>query len=245
VKAVLFDLDLTLWRPVAPPDFEHVTLLQAAALTPLFGSVVETKFDLVEFVRGFWTFLLERDADAIAEGQHREIHGPTIMQSALADQGVGVVPIAEAQRWWDVLNAVPLSEFNIQPYEDAIATLEELRARRFKVAVVTNRTMGSLLLAPHLDAAGLSAHFDTLVASGDLGVRKPHALPFTTALEALGVEARDATMVGDSLVNDIVPAEQLGMLGVLKHDDTRESQFQGRLAVSILSELLALPQLSR
>jgi HAD superfamily hydrolase (TIGR01509 family) len=244
VKAVLFDLDLTLWRPTAPPDFDKITRLQAEALTPLFASVVETTFDFAEFVRGFWAFLLERDGEAIAEGRHREIHGPTIMQSALADQGLNV-PIAEAQRWWDVLNAVPLSEFNIQPYEDAIATLKELRARRFKVAVVTNRTMGSLLLAPHLNAAGLSAHFDTLVASGDLGVRKPHALPFTTALEALRVEARDAAMVGDSLVNDIVPAEQLGMLGVLKHDDTSESQFQGRLAVSTLSELLALPQLSR
>jgi HAD superfamily hydrolase (TIGR01509 family) len=239
VKAVLFDLDLTLWRPTSPPDFDKITQLQAEALTPLFASVVETTFDFAHFVRDFWASLLERDAEAVAEGEYREVHGPAIMQSALAAQGLDV-PIAEAQRWWDVINLVPLSEFNIQPYDDAIATLEELRARQLRIAVVTNRTMGSSLLAPHIEAAGLSAHIDALVASGDLGVRKPHALPFTTALQALAVEARDAMMVGDSLLNDVLPAEALGMTAVLRHEGEPPAEAEGRLAIPRLSDLLPL-----
>jgi HAD superfamily hydrolase (TIGR01549 family) len=239
VKAVLFDLDRTLWRPTAPPDFDKITQLQVQELAPLFASVVESSFDATEFVRGFWGFLLERDADAVAEGQHREIHGPSIMQAALAAHGLDA-PIAEAQRWWDAVNAIPLSEFNIQPYDDAVATLAELRARRYRIAVVTNRTMGASLLAPHLDAAGLNAHIDTLVASGDLGVRKPHALPFTTALGALEVEPSDAMMVGDSYVNDVLPAEMLGMRAVLRYEGSVPAEAAGRLAIPRLTDLLPL-----
>jgi HAD superfamily hydrolase (TIGR01549 family) len=235
-KAVLFDLDWTLWRPTAPPDFEKITQLQATALTPLVASVVETPLDIPAFIRTFWVAMLQADEESLAEQLFREVHGPAVMRSALAAQGLEV-PTIEAQRWWDVINSIPLAEFNIQPFDDAIATLEALRAQHFRIAVITNRVMGAALLGPHLRAAGLAAHVDALITSGDLGYRKPHTLPFTTALDALAVDARDATMVGDSFENDVLGAEALGMTAILKYEDELPADIGARTAITRLGDL--------
>lgn len=53
------------------------------------------------------------------------------------------------------------------------------------------------------------------VTSLDVGFRKPHPAMFERALEALGVRASDATMVGDSPGTAIVPAKSLGLRTVL------------------------------
>ncbi len=58
---------------------------------------------------------------------------------------------------------------------------------------------------------GLAEHLDYLVSSFDVGVRKPHRAMFDTALERVGYRHDQCVMVGDSEVNDIAPAAELGM----------------------------------
>jgi putative hydrolase of the HAD superfamily len=62
-----------------------------------------------------------------------------------------------------------------------------------------------------LDRLGLADHFAALVTPDDCGARKPNPQIFVHALQLLGVQARDAMMVGDNLETDITPALALGM----------------------------------
>lgn len=56
----------------------------------------------------------------------------------------------------------------------------------------------------------LDSLFSCVVESAAVGVRKPDAHIFLLAIEALGLQPGDVTVVGDSYTNDIVPAHQLG-----------------------------------
>ncbi|MCE5198990.1 MAG: HAD family hydrolase [Armatimonadota bacterium] len=55
---------------------------------------------------------------------------------------------------------------------------------------------------------------DAIVLSCRTGVRKPDTSNFRTAIDALGVEASEALMVGDTYTHDILPALELGMKAV-------------------------------
>ena len=57
---------------------------------------------------------------------------------------------------------------------------------------------------------GLTPLFDAIVDSAIVGVRKPDPAIFAHALRILGIEGRDAYMVGDSYDRDIAPAKSLG-----------------------------------
>lgn len=82
-------------------------------------------------------------------------------------------------------------------YPDTVAVLKNLRDRGIRTAVVSNIAWDiRTVLAP----AG--AHTDVVVLSFEAGVAKPDSRIFEIALNRLGVDARDAVMVGDSVEND-------------------------------------------
>lgn len=70
-----------------------------------------------------------------------------------------------------------------------------------------------LIQRSKLSALGLSAAFDAVVFSDELGreLRKPHPAPFVAALEALGVAPGDAVFVGDNPLKDVAGAAAVGM----------------------------------
>jgi putative hydrolase of the HAD superfamily len=59
----------------------------------------------------------------------------------------------------------------------------------------------------------LAAHFDAVVISGEVGMRKPEAAIFHLACARLGVEPADVVFV-DDLVDNVRAAERVGMAGV-------------------------------
>jgi len=91
-------------------------------------------------------------------------------------------------------------------YDDVIPVLAELRAMGLKLGLVSNtsRDLGAVVRHFGLDV-------DAWVSSGSHGKVKPSPLIFAAALELLGVAARDAVMVGDSIEDDIEGAEAAGM----------------------------------
>lgn len=62
-----------------------------------------------------------------------------------------------------------------------------------------------------LERAGLLAHFDPVVISEDVGIRKPRAEIFEAVLERLGAAPAEVIHVGDSLTADVAGAATLGM----------------------------------
>ncbi len=94
-------------------------------------------------------------------------------------------------------------------------TLEELRRRGYRTAVVSNadgRVRGLL------EAAGLSAHLEFVVDSAEVGFEKPDARIFQTATSRLGLPAEACAYVGDIYEIDVVGAAGAGLHPILVGD---------------------------
>lgn len=97
------------------------------------------------------------------------------------------------------------------PYDDAAATLKELKLRGYRIGIIANQAAGS---ADRLDAWGLLPYIDVVAASAELGVSKPDRAIFEQAFEMANCAPTEAAMIGDRLDNDIIPAGELGMATV-------------------------------
>jgi putative hydrolase of the HAD superfamily len=91
------------------------------------------------------------------------------------------------------------------------ALLESLRERGLKLGLVSNAFDPPDLLHRDLAQFGLAERLDVALFSSEVGRRKPDPEIFQRALDALGVAAREALFVGDSLANDIAGAAALGL----------------------------------
>jgi putative hydrolase of the HAD superfamily len=107
---------------------------------------------------------------------------------------------------------------------------------------VTNNPKPQHILAAEIRRQGLPDVFDTIVSSWELGWRKPHHIPFQTALDNLGVTADETAHVGDSLQNDIEPALALGMTAVFRSPTPTQSP-PPKAAYHTITSLLELPPL--
>jgi len=86
------------------------------------------------------------------------------------------------------------------PYAaDARDTVRTLVANGIKVAVVSDIHFD---FRPEFEAEGLFEFIDAIILSFEHGVQKPDPAIFHLALEALGVQAVDALMVGDRASHD-------------------------------------------
>jgi FMN phosphatase YigB (HAD superfamily) len=82
-------------------------------------------------------------------------------------------------------------------FPDAPWVVQEIRAPGIATALVIDFHVD---LRPHLSANGIE--LDTFVISFEHGFQKPDPRMFTMALEAAGVEPREALMVGDRPSHD-------------------------------------------
>lgn len=105
----------------------------------------------------------------------------------------------------DLVNALYASVTDLwTPYTDAVPTLTALRAAGIRTALVSNVGMD---IHPVLDRCGLTPLFDAVVLSVAVGAVKPNPEIFEHALDAIGVTATDALMVGDNWRDDAGAAE--------------------------------------
>ena len=100
-----------------------------------------------------------------------------------------------------------------QPYPETIETLEMLKKKGVKIAIVSNTP--KLSVDGVLEKFGFDKLFDAVCFSYDTGYLKTDPEMFELALEKLGVAKKDAVMVGDSMETDIAGAENAGVTAVL------------------------------
>ena len=108
---------------------------------------------------------------------------------------------------------------NFDLYEDVRPVLADLRARGLKLGLVSNggREISDFVAHHRLDV-------DCAIASRGHGWVKPHESIFRWALDQLGVEPREAAMVGDSVEDDIEGAAAIGMRGYLVDREGRHPE---------------------
>ena len=94
-------------------------------------------------------------------------------------------------------------------YPHVTFTLVSLIKRGIRIAVVSDAPRREAWL--RLCYLNLHHLIDVVVTFEDTGERKPSPAPFQLVLQRLGIEPREALMVGDWAERDVVGAMQLGM----------------------------------
>lgn len=96
-------------------------------------------------------------------------------------------------------------------YEDVRPALEHL-SRILRMGLLTNGAPD--VQREKLAGAGIAGYFDQVVIAGDLGVGKPDPRIYEAILSRLGVAAREAIMIGNSLESDIQGAQAVGIKAI-------------------------------
>jgi putative hydrolase of the HAD superfamily len=217
LRAVLFDVDFTLFRPgpeLGPEGYRRVGERHGLLLDP----------DRYEASRAAAIETLQRN--------HELVHDEEIW-IAFTEQivlGMGGDPAGAWACATDMVREWERHE-NFSLYDDALPVLDELRRRGVKIGLISNGQRDLDEFATHhvLDV-------DAVIGSKAHGRVKPHASIFVAALEALGVAPEETVMVGDSYEDDIEGARALGIRAILLDRDGLRPDAPDRI-----DTLLALP----
>lgn len=128
-----------------------------------------------------------------------------------------------------------------QLFSDARAVLAALRARGYRLGIITNGSSGSQRAKLH--ATGLQELVDVSLISAEEGVKKPEPIIFERAAQRLGVAHPDCLFVGDNPRTDIGGAAGAGFATVwCRRALPWPDQLATRASYTIgqLQELLAL-----
>ena len=97
---------------------------------------------------------------------------------------------------------------NTKLYGGVASTLEQLRARGYKMAVVTNKP--ERISKRILDGLGVGPLFGAVVGGNTCANKKPHPEPLFKGCGSIGVPAAACAMIGDSRV-DVEAGHNAGM----------------------------------
>lgn len=209
-RAVLFDVDFTLCRPgpeLSPDRYARIAARHGVSLD--IARYDDARESAVVNLKRHPELLHDESIwHHFTEEIFVRMGGP----ETLADECA-----TEIEAAWGV------SE-NFELYEDVLPVLDELRRSQLRIAVVSNgiRDLTEFVAHHHLDV-------DAIVDSRSHGRVKPHPTIFQLALERLQVEAGDAVMVGDSIVEDIEGARALGMRAILIDRQDQHAEIEERL----------------
>jgi len=98
------------------------------------------------------------------------------------------------------------------PYPGVIPTLKKLK-KNYKLAVISDAPKIKAWM--RLVAIGAENLFDAVITFEDTKKKKPHPLPFRTAVKKLKVHPSEILMVGDSIHKDMNGAKRTGMITCL------------------------------
>ena len=201
IKAILFDLDDTLW-PIAP------TIMRAEALQ-------------YEWLAVHAPALVARHSRDSMRARRMELAQTdpcfrydlwTLRHTALAEAlaACGEDP-AKAHAAMEVFSR----ERNVvSVFEDVVPGLTRL-GQHFALGTISNGFAD-------LEAIGLAGHFRVSIAAHKLGYAKPDERIFRQACEALQVMPQEALYVGDDPLLDVAGAQQAGLRAVWMNRFGRE-----------------------
>ncbi len=210
LRAVLFDVDFTLAKPgplLGPDGYRRVGIEHGLVLDP--ARYTQARRAAVEDVEHHPE--LDHDEEIWVRFTEDIIRGMGGGGDAVRDVAVEIV------RAWEHAH-------NFELYEDAVPTLEALRAHGLRLGLVSNtsRDLGSFVEHFALDV-------DAWVSSGAHGKVKPSPSIFRALLELLEVVPEESVMVGDTIVDDVEGARAVGMRALLLDREGRFPEASDRL----------------
>ncbi|MGN6762279.1 MAG: HAD family hydrolase [Leifsonia sp.] len=203
-RVVLFDLDDTLFAHRAA--VETGILRYAESLGSPYGALEADELATLwhELEEEHYHSYLAGDLDFEGQRQARA-------RDFAARHGV-TLSDAEASSWFADYFEHYVAAWSL--HDDALPALDALEAAipGVRFGLITN---GDLPFQRRkVEAVGLDARVDRLIASGEVGVVKPDAGIFRAACEAFAVSPGEAVYVGDRLRTDAIGAARAGLTGI-------------------------------
>jgi putative hydrolase of the HAD superfamily len=206
-KGILFDLDDTIlsaygrpdiaWRKVAVEFSQHIAPLEPAQLAARITAEAQE----------FWG-----DASRHKEWRTKLDDARRIIVTrafAAFDKGSSY---AETLRDAIADRFTRLRDEEMKVFPGARETLEELRFRGVRLALITNGS--SEVQRGKIARFALEHWFDHIQIEGEHGFGKPEERAYTHALSVLGLEPPDVWMVGDNLEWEVVAPQKLGIFAI-------------------------------
>lgn len=130
---------------------------------------------------------------------------------------------------------------DVRLFDNALETLQYLKSKNIKTAVVTARMRESVLNA--LKDFGIDKYFDVVIAIEDTANHKPHPEPLLKAINLLSTNPNKVLFVGDSKF-DMECANRAGAIPVLigwhAGADILKKQYDVKYVVNDLYEITKL-----
>ncbi len=234
IKVVFFDLGSTLVysKDPWPPIYERADRALAESLFS-FG----IQIDPVEFHNEFGGFLGAYYETTAPENLEKTTF--SLLRETLAQKGFQNTPEPVLRTALAAMYAVTQQNWYLE--EDAISTLEALIKRGYQLGLISN-TSDENNVQGIVDHWGLRPFFETIVTSAALGIRKPDARIFQTALDHFHCQPEAAAMVGDLLKADVLGANQTGIYSIwitrrVQLPDDGELQIQPQAVVAALHQI--------
>jgi HAD superfamily hydrolase (TIGR01549 family) len=217
LKAVLFDVDFTLFRPgpeLGPEGYRRLGELHGLTLDP--ARYAQARVGAIQ--------KLQSERELVHDEEVWIAFTEAIVRGMGGDAPAARACAVDMVREWE-------KHHNFTLYEDALPAIEELRRHDLRIGLVTNgqRDLDEFVAHHRLDV-------DVAVGSKAHGRIKPDPSIFVAALEALGVAPGEAAMVGDSKEDDVEGARALGMHAILLDREGLDPDAEDRI-----DTLLALP----
>lgn len=193
IKAVLFDLDDTLW-PIVPVIRRAENILYAwlCAHAPQVAQHVS-----IESMRARRQELMA--TDPVYQLDLRRLRH-AVLKEAFVRTGQDVSLVDSA------MEIFSRARNEVTPFEDVVPTLSHLRDR-VALGSVSNGVAD-------LHAIGLAHFFQVSVAAHRVGYAKPDAAIFHAACTELGVAPQEAVYIGDDPLLDVEGAQKAGLRAV-------------------------------
>ncbi|RZI41432.1 HAD family hydrolase [Herbaspirillum sp. HC18] len=193
IKAVLFDLDDTLW-PIVP-------VIRRAEIL-LFDWLVANAPEVARRVSidGMRARRQELMASDPVYQLDLRVLRRTVLMEAFAAAGADIAMVDQA------MAVFSKARNEVTPFEDVLPTLKSLQDR-VALGSVSNGVAD-------LHEIGIAHFFQASVAAHTVGCAKPDAAIFLAACNALGIAPHETVYVGDDPLLDVEGAQKAGLQGL-------------------------------
>lgn len=202
--AVFFDLDATLIDESYIASASIAACAEFAAAHPAFDAAALARANLETWL-SYWPEI--EDPWILGEFETSELRlevwRRTLGRFEVTDEAL-IAEVAELHHGYEMTH--------YGAFEDALSTLESLRAAGVKLAVVTNGASDTQ--REKLDILGVTPRVDVIVVSAEAGAAKPDAAVFSGVLAEFGVPIERVAHVGDSAFADVGGANAAGITSI-------------------------------
>ena len=167
---------------------------------------------------------------AACHQNHQELQLAAWLQARAPALAGHPINLLEDRIWPDVVT--------LTPSPGVARVLERLAHDRVQLAALSNAPFSGRVLMTELARHGLATHLQFVLASADVGLRKPAPALFRLALDRLQVTAETAWFVGDTVDEDIAGASHVGLTPfLLQRADAPRGRAKGYRVVRSWEEL--------